>query len=48
MTVKELKERLELLIEEGKADYAVFVDDSEEYKDVYIFSVKDEDKEVYL
>ena len=48
MTVKELKERLEILIEEGKEDYTVFVDDSEEFKDVYIFYVKDEDKEVYL
>ena len=48
MKVKELKERLELLIEEGKGDYTVFVDDSEEFKDVYIFHVKDEDKEVYL
>ena len=25
MTVKELKEKLELLIEDGKEDYAVFV-----------------------
>ena len=28
MKVKELKERLELLIEDGKGDYSVFVDDS--------------------
>lgn len=27
MTVKELKERFELLIEDGKEDYTVFVDD---------------------
>lgn len=26
MTVKELKERLEILIEDGKEDYIVFVD----------------------
>ena len=48
MKVKELKERLELLIEDGKEDYLVFVDDSEEFKDVYIFHVNDKDKEVYL
>lgn len=28
MTVKELKEKLELLIEEDKGDYTVFVDNS--------------------
>lgn len=27
MTVKELKERLEIIIEDGKEDYTVFVDD---------------------
>jgi hypothetical protein len=27
MTVKELKEKLEIIIEDGKEDYTVFVDD---------------------
>ena len=27
MTVKELKEKLEIIIEDGKEDYLVFVDD---------------------
>lgn len=39
MTVKELKERLEMLIEEGKADYTVYVDIN---SDEYVFSVDDE------
>lgn len=45
MTVKELKERLEMLIEEGKADYIVYVDVN---SDEYVFSVDDEKKEVDL
>lgn len=45
MTVKELKEKLEILIEEGKADYKIFdgsyynivsVDVNDEYKEVYV------------
>ena len=45
MTVKELKEKLELLIEDGKEDYVVFVDC---LVDEYLFTVNDEEKEVYL
>lgn len=45
MTVKELKEILECLIEEGKADYTVYVDI---YSNEYVFSVDDEKKEVDL
>lgn len=45
MTVKELKEKLELLIEEGKADYTAYVD---RYSDEYVFFADDEKKEVYL
>lgn len=45
MTVRELKERLEMLIEEGKADYTAYVD---RYSDEYVFSADDEKKEVYL
>ena len=42
MTVKELKEKLELLIEDGKADYTVFVDNfnNDLYED-FIISVTD-------
>ena len=39
------KERLEMLIEEGKADYTAYVD---RYSDEYVFSADDEKKEVYL
>lgn len=45
MTVKELKERLEMLIEDGKEDYTVYVDIN---YDEYVFSVDDEKKEVDL
>lgn len=45
MTVKELKERLEILIEDGKEDYTVYVDIN---YDEYVFSVDDEKKEVDL
>ena len=45
MTVIELKERLEILIIEDRADYTVFVDDLE---DVCVFYINDKDKEVYL
>lgn len=47
MTVKELKERLELLIEDGKGDYTVFVDDfdNELYED-FIIIVTDFYKEI--
>ena len=42
MTVKELKEKLELLIEDGKEDYTVFVDgfDNDFYED-FVISVTD-------
>lgn len=45
MTVKELKELLECLIEEGKEDYTVFSDDIVVRDDIYI---RDKEKEVYL
>ena len=45
MTVRELKERLEILIMEDRADYTVFVDDLE-YE--CVFYINDKDKEVYL
>lgn len=45
MTVKELKEMLELIIMEGKEDYIVFADDTD---DAWVMYVNDEDKEVYL
>ena len=45
MTVKELKEKLELLIEDGKEDYTVFV---YYLAHEYLFTVNDEEKEVYL
>ena len=45
MTVKELKERLELLIEDGKGDYTAYVNI---YSNEYQFSVDDEKKEMYL
>lgn len=45
MTVKELKELLELLIMEGKEDYTVYSDDLVVRSDIYI---RDKDKEVYL
>ena len=45
MTVRELKERLEILIMEDKADYTVYID--EVFKEL-IFYINDKDKEVYL
>lgn len=42
MTVKELKERLEILIEEDKADYKVYEDEE------YVIYINDKDKEVYV
>lgn len=45
MTVKELKERLEILIEDGKEDYKVYVD---EVFNEFIFYINDKEKEVYL
>ena len=45
MTVKELKEKLELLIEDGKEDYAVFVNI---YCAEYEIFVDEEKKEVYI
>ena len=45
MTVKELKEKLELLIEDGKEDYVVYV---EIYNSEYLFDIDDDKKEVYL
>ena len=45
MTVKELKEKLEILIEEGKGDYTIF-DGS--YYNIVTVDVNDEYKEVYV
>lgn len=45
MTVKELKEKLELLIEDGKEDYTLYVNI---YCAEYQIFVDDEKKEVYL
>lgn len=45
MTVKELKEMLEMLIMEGKEDYTVFSDDLVVRNEIYI---RDKEKEVYL
>lgn len=45
MTVKDLKERLEMLIEEGKADYTVYSDDIVVRDEFYI---RNKEKEVYL
>lgn len=45
MTVKELKEKLELLIEDGKEDYVVYI---EIYNSEYLFAIDDDKKEVYL
>lgn len=45
MTVKELKELLECLIEDGKEDYKVYVD---EIYDLVVVDVDDEKKEVYV
>lgn len=46
MTVKELKEKLECVIEEGKGDYKVcYLDDN---LDEFEIAYSDIDKEVYL
>lgn len=45
MTVIELKQRLEILIMEDRADYRVFID---ELDDECVFYINDKDKEVYL
>lgn len=45
MTIKELKEELELMIEDGKGDYTVYSDDLVVRNDIYI---RDREKEVYL
>lgn len=46
MTVKDLKERLEMLIEDGKGDYKVcYLDDN---LDEFVIAFSDRDKEVYL
>ena len=45
MTVKELKEKLEILMEDGKEDYTIYV----EYTNAeYVFAIDDDKKEVYL
>lgn len=45
MTVKELKEKLEIIIEDGKEDYTVFVDI---YNKEFSLYVNDVEMEVYL
>jgi hypothetical protein len=46
MTVKELKEKLEIIIEDGKGDYKVcYLDDN---LDEFVIAYSDRDKEVYL
>lgn len=46
MTVKELKRKLEIIIEDGKGDYKVCYLDDNLHKFVIVYS--DRDKEVYL
>ena len=45
MTVTELKEELELMIEDGKEDYTVYTDDLVDTDDIYI---SNKNKVVYL
>ena len=45
MTVRELKERLEILIMEDRADYTVYVDNLE---DECVFYINNKDMGVYL
>lgn len=46
MTLKDLKERLEMLIEDGKGDYKVcYLDDN---LDEFVIAFSDRDKDVYL
>ena len=45
MTLKEFKELIECLIEEGKGEYTVFVNDLSDEYEIYI---NDIDKEVCL
>ena len=49
MTVKELKEKLEILIEDGKEDYTVFVDNFEDafYED-FVINVNDFYNEIII
>lgn len=49
MIVKDLKEKLELLIEDGKEDYTVFVDDFDNrlYED-FVITVTDFYKEIII
>lgn len=48
MTVKEFKEILECLIEDGKGDYNVVVDGKGEVDDKYTIYISDYRKKVYL
>lgn len=49
MTVKELKEKLEILIEDGKEDYTVFVDNFEDdFYDDFVFNVNDFYNEIII
>ena len=47
MTVKELKEKLECLIEEGKEDFTV-CSETFGFLEINYIDVSEEDKEVYL
>jgi hypothetical protein len=49
MTVKELKEKLDLIIDDGKGEYTVFVDDfdNELYED-FVITVTDFFKEIII
>lgn len=47
MTVKELKEKLEILIEEGKQDYTIIIDGLSE-SDGFDIDIDDNYKEVVL
>lgn len=48
MTVKELKEKLEILIEDGKEDYPVYILTSNGEEDIVKFLVNELVREVYL
>lgn len=49
MKVKELKERLELLIEDGKGDFTVFVDDfNNSFYEDFLITVTDFYKEIII
>lgn len=49
MTVKDLKEKLDLIIDDGKGEYTVFVDDfdNELYED-FVITVTDFYKEIVI